>query len=648
MKFKELLINNFLAIGEAKIDLEDRGLVLIEGKNDDESSANSNGAGKSSIVDAICWCLYGTTARGVSGDDVVNKKIAKNCSVSLKILDGDKRYLITRTRKYEKVNNGLFVSEIDENGDEINEGVLTKGTMAETQKEVEKLVGCSYDVFVSSIYSAQEKMPDLPNLTDKYLKLLIEEAAGITKLQKAYETAKTKYDGLLSEIQTKEMQRARLLGDLNGFYDYKKELEDKKLEQVKKNELAIKNYKEQIAETETHLNDLKKRLDSEETLSEHEYLFKDKQSVISGFNGLQKKAKEKEKSANELKNSYLTQVKILEKDADEIKKIKKEIENIDKKVGTKCSECGKVYSEEDLEEAKQALIEKCSSLSTKLLKKKNELTKKKAEVAKALAEAKEENDNLPNIEDVYEDITELNKYFKEQADLRNLIDREFIKKVGLEKSLEELSKDKNAFEWMIKKTEKDIEDCSKEISKVEDEYLVLKSRVDVAEAVKQLYSVSGVRAFILDTITPFLNARTAEYLNILSDGTISAVWQTLTTTTKGDVKEKFNIVVTSKNGAKCFAGLSGGEKRKVRVATSLALQDLVASRATKPIDLYIADEVDHALDANGLERLMTILEQKGKNFGTALVISHNSLRDWIDNIITVQKKNGLSEVVDER
>lgn len=646
MKFQKLQINNFLAIGEAKINLQDRGLVLIEGINDDESSSNSNGAGKSSIVDSICWCLYGTTARGVSGDDVVNKKAKKNCSVSLKVLDGDKRYLITRTRKFDKINNGLFISEINEKDEEINEGVLTKGTMAETQKEVEKLIGCSYDVFVSSIYSAQEKMPDLPNLTDKFLKLLIEEAAGITKLQKAYETAKIRYDGLLSEMQTKEMQRAKLLDDLNGFCDYKKELEEKKQEQEEKNKLEIKTYKDQIKEAESRLNDLKASLDSEETIFEYKCLLKDKQGVINDFNGLQKKAKEKEKRANELKNDYLMQVKMLEKDAEEIKKIKKDIDNVAKKVGTKCSECGKIYSEDDLEEAKQALTNKNNLLSANLLKKKSELAKRKIEVTRALTEAKEENDNLPDIEDVCNDITKLNEYLKEQTDLKNLIDKENIKKAGFEKSLEELSKDKSAFDWMIQKTEKDIENCSKEISVIEDEYLVLKSRADVAEAVKQLYSVAGVRAFILDMITPFLNTRTAEYLNILSDGTISAIWQTLTTTTKGDIKEKFNIVVTSKNGAKCFAGLSGGEKRKVRVATSLALQDLVASRATKPIDLYIADEVDHALDANGLERLMTILEQKGKNFGTALVISHNSLRDWIDNIITVQKKDGLSEVVD--
>lgn len=58
MKFGELKIKNFLIVSDATISLADRGLLLIEGQNDDDESANSNGAGKSSIVDALCWCLF--------------------------------------------------------------------------------------------------------------------------------------------------------------------------------------------------------------------------------------------------------------------------------------------------------------------------------------------------------------------------------------------------------------------------------------------------------------------------------------------------------------------------------------------------------------------------------------------------------------
>ena len=100
----------------------------------------------------------------------------------------------------------------------------------------------------------------------------------------------------------------------------------------------------------------------------------------------------------------------------------------------------------------------------------------------------------------------------------------------------------------------------------------------------------------------------------------------------------------NEKGAKSFKGLSGGEKRKVRLATMLALQDLVASRAVKPVDLWIGDEIDDALDPAGLERLMGVLERKARERGTVLVVSHAELRDWIDQVVTVTKRGGLSTI----
>ena len=160
----------------------------------------------------------------------------------------------------------------------------------------------------------------------------------------------------------------------------------------------------------------------------------------------------------------------------------------------------------------------------------------------------------------------------------------------------------------------------------------------------EVFGPAGVRAHILDTVTPFLNAKTAEYLTALSDGNLTATWTTLGKTAKGEIREKFNIEVNSVTAGDSFGSLSGGEKRKVRLACAMALQDLVASRATKPIDLFIGDEIDHALDPAGLERLMGVLEQKAKERGTVLVISHGDLTDWIRQVMVVTKSGGYSTV----
>jgi DNA repair exonuclease SbcCD ATPase subunit len=114
-----------------------------------------------------------------------------------------------------------------------------------------------------------------------------------------------------------------------------------------------------------------------------------------------------------------------------------------------------------------------------------------------------------------------------------------------------------------------------------------------------VFSPTGVRAYLLDEVTPFLNEQTAKYLGTLSDGNLTATWTTLVKTAKGDLREKFSIEVTNVTGGETFKGISGGEKRKVRIACALALQDLVARRASKPIELFIGDEIDDALDSRG-------------------------------------------------
>ena len=100
MKFLKLQVENFMAIASAEVELDQRGLVLIQGVNSDDSSASSNGSGKSTLMNILMWCLYGETAHGVKGDDVLSTDHEKNCRVAVTIEDEGKRYAIIRHRKH--------------------------------------------------------------------------------------------------------------------------------------------------------------------------------------------------------------------------------------------------------------------------------------------------------------------------------------------------------------------------------------------------------------------------------------------------------------------------------------------------------------------------------------------------------------------
>lgn len=648
MYFGKLSIKNFLVIGEAEVDLHNCGLTLIEGRNEDDESANSNGAGKSSLVDALCWCLYGVTGRGVSGDAVINKKAKKECVVGVEVwTEGLNCYYIERGRKSKRLGNNLIVQHVIVDGNDVGSGCeLTKTTVADTQALVNDLLGCSYEIFTSSIYAVQEKMPDLPALTDKALKTLIEEAAGIDKLQRASEIAHAKYQDCVRLTTETQGKIENLTSELSNN---KKLLDDI----VYERETHIRNATLERAQQLRYKDLLESELKKASALPVEavEAIEKKKaeiQAKIDEYSFIEAKGAEKQRLAMSAQSHCVMTKKEIEKEKEKIADLNKEINNLEAKIGTHCSECGKVYQAEDLETAKKAIETQIANKTKEVLKQIEDFKNQVAEAKVLAKDAEDFKKSMPSVTKLMSAMNELNERLKKNQDIQFQIDTQKRELQNLKKTIEATEevtvKGETPYNKTIKTLEESIAKLEKDKKERESEHEKYAEQQKIAEAVDELYSRKGIRAHILDTVTPFLNERTAFYLNTLSDGEITATWQTLTKTAKGDFKEKFSIDVQSVKGANCFAGLSGGEKRKVRVATSMALQDLVASRAKKPIDLYIADEVDHALDASGLERMMSILEEKAKQFGTALVISHNSLRDWIDNSIVVTKRDGISTV----
>ena len=641
MKFTTLTIQNFLSIKSAKISLSNRGLVLIEGVNEDDPSAKSNGSGKSSIVDAISWCLYGKTARGVSTDDVINRQANKNCSVQIKCEDASWEYTIVRGRKT-SMGNVLVVFQNDlDDGKSSKE--LTKGTMAETQTLIEEIIGCPYEVFIASVYCGQEAMPDLPSMTDKKLKALIEEVIGINKLQKAYEQVNEKYRKadeyltLLERDQSALNDQFTMLG--NMVEDYKR----KQIEQQEENEIqkvrlleAIKNCEKEAVQTERekesdklYVVDVNNRLgETIRRLADLSEKQTEMQNVRQKYDIANQKMLVSKVNAEHLASEARLKVEAFKK--------------VGEKIGTTCSECGKTYTQEDI--APASALARTSAMTTV-----EEAKKAKTKYEQLVVECnavKAELDSYQSLEKEIADLTKIQfKLESERASYAMKRYNDYSSHIeSYKKTLESLKSD--TYEDVIKDHTSRMVFVKQAIVDKQKEIEEAKNTLTVFAELKKVFGSAGVRAHILDTITPLLNDRTARYLDILSDGKLSAVWTTLSMTKKGELRENFNIAVKNTVGGGSFESLSGGEKRKVRVACCLALQEVVASRATKPIELFIADEVDHALDESGVERLIGVLTEKAETCGSLFVISHNPLRSWITNAIVVKKKDGFSEIVE--
>lgn len=639
MKFKKIKGENVLALGAFSIELDDRGLILLQGENVDNSSATSNGAGKSSIPDALCWAIYGTTARDVSGDKIVNNRAKKNTYASVMIEDDGFEYTITRHRKHATNGNSVIVhSQNIATGELVD---LTKGTDKETQEVINKIIGCGLDVFMSSIYAGQERMPDLPGMTDKQLKLLLEEAAGVEILADASAEVRSRHNIAKTQLAHFQTSIERL----------ETMLESTKLE-ADKSEVKVKEFEDgRKGRAQAHLLKIKPIMASASD-EENQLATFDEGAIKADMEKCRIALAERSSQDATLKalNAEVTMaerhVATTQAEAAALKRqllsAKQAVDDVDNQVGKSCGECGKTYCEHDLEVAKKARAAALEAKKGEVAPIAEELKRRTA----ALEEAKKKRDafeaSMTDTSEVAARSNELAMKLRKIEALRASIASHKASiethRANAKAELTAVNPWKSALEVIQKR----IDEIEKSI--IVSKYDLSKKEAEVAlltDAVK-VFGPAGVRAHILDTVTPFLNEQTAEYLGALSDGNLHAVWSTLSRTAKGELKEKFNIEVSDDTGADTFAGLSGGEKRKVRLACAMALQDMVASRATKPLEMFIADEIDHALDEAGLERLMGVLDRKARERGTVIVISHQSLSDWIPNVITVTKKDGFS------
>jgi DNA repair exonuclease SbcCD ATPase subunit len=644
MKIQLLEIENFLAISEARIELADRGLLLIQGENKDDTSATSNGSGKSSIVDAICWALYGTTARGESGDSVVNDTTKKNTRVALTLTEEGKDgyYVIQRHRKHKTGKNSLLVGYAEDVA--VTPKDISKGTDKETQQVVDTVIGCSLDVFRAAIYAGQESMPDLPGMTDKQLKLLLEEAAGTEVLAAGY---------------TEALRRKQAIADAKTLAEGKLYTARQALA-LTTNELMTAEAAVAVFETsrparaKTILTSaIQSRVEAEKELAacldattfaayENESAqidaelasYKALAALADGYAATLSKLKAQQAGlARDVANAETTRdsrVKVLA--------------NIKHMVGKDCNECGRPHTAEDIKKLAEAQAKQASAAVEALKTAKSNLAALDAHVEAAQKLADDARAALPDVSAQTTRRATLDSALREHAAHKAGFDHH--SKVAEQYRAEAKSKltESNPHKATALRLSEQVSSAASLVKDREREVEEIGGNLEIALQTAEVFGPAGVRAHILDTVTPFLNDRTRDYLATLSDGNIGAVWTTLATTAKGELREKFNIEVSNDKGGKSFGLISGGEKRKVRLACAMALQDLVAARATKPIGLFLADEIDDAMDDAGLERLMTVLNTKAKERGTVMVISHNSLSDWISQVITVTKSGGLATV----
>lgn len=644
MKVRHIHAENFLSIGEATItDVDEMGLVSIQGENRDNPAADSNGAGKSSLIEALSWCLYGKTAKGLAGNDVINDKAGKGCCVVVDLIDEatDSHYVIERYRKHKTSKNDLRVLLVHEDGTSSD---LTKGTSAKTQEFLNQIIGCSHEVFASSVYAGQEAMPDLPTMTDKLLKAVVEEAAGTDMLDMAHQraraavsAAKSSCDALSASLDSNMKRLDSVDASLKEAKSADKEWrianEQKIFDAADKRSASLAALKAATALMDDKAKPIRERIEKS-------------QAIIDGT----KSAGERLKKANAAVTSVDEEVRDVQRALDREKAnarhLKATFEALRDQDPSVCAACG--HELDDKEAHKRHLDAAAEKLREALLvvaKHSEQLAKIEGKRSKCVAQRDAESEAYASIaETVREESARIRALEDHLAKITNSVKAHERDVAQLDDEIAKLSDEVSPHVSTITRLTKEYGDVQELI--IHEEAMLNKEAklLDIAIEGEKVLGRGGVRAHILDQVTPYLTERTNHYLTTLTDGEFSAEWSTLSRTKAGELRERFAIGIQRRGEEKQFAQLSGGERRKVRLSCAMALQDLVATRAAKPLNIFVADEIDNALDEAGLERLMILLEEKAREKGTVMVVSHRSLSDWIRKTITVVKEGGVSRI----
>ena len=179
--FKELQLRNFLSFGNATtvIDLSSCGSTLIMGENVDANS--NNGAGKTTIINAVCYALYNKPFDNISLQRLINStNNTKNTLMEVRLLftKGEDEYELYRCR------GETFNIQIMMNGEDI-----TLDSVAENDKLVQEIIGMSYELFTKIIIFSGNSIPFLM-MPISQQRGQIEELFSITLLTEKAQTLK--------------------------------------------------------------------------------------------------------------------------------------------------------------------------------------------------------------------------------------------------------------------------------------------------------------------------------------------------------------------------------------------------------------------------------------------------------------------------
>lgn len=313
IKLKDLTAKNFLSVGNVTqaIDFNREQLTLVLGENLDQGgddSGSRNGTGKSTIINALSYALYGQALTNIKKSNLINKTNGKNMLVTLNFEKDGVQYRIERGRSpnvFKYYVNGT--EQVDETTDE------SQGDSRKTQEDLISIVEMSHDMFKHIVALNTYTEPFLSMRTNDQ-RHIIEQLLGITILSE-------KADLLREQIRNTKDAISDENARINAIQTSNEKIKTS-ITQLESRQRAWNLKKKQDLEKLTLSIAELERLDIESELVKHETLAK--------WNESNQKTSALRKELAALESSYMQSDKSLVK-------IKTAITDLD---DAKCFTCG--------------------------------------------------------------------------------------------------------------------------------------------------------------------------------------------------------------------------------------------------------------------------------------------------------------------
>jgi DNA repair exonuclease SbcCD ATPase subunit len=310
-KIKTLTVKNFMSVGNTTqaVDFDRRDLTLVLGENLDlggDDSGARNGTGKTTIINALSYALYGNALTNIKKDNLINKTNTKGMMVTIDFEVNGQNYRIERGRKPNVMR--FFVGDTER---EITDDA--QGDSRETQQEIERMLGMSHDMFkhVVALNTYTEPFLSLKS-TDQ--RTLIEQLLGITLLSEKADALKEQAKVTKDAISQEEF-RIKAVADAN------KRIEEQ-IENIKRKQKVWQTkHDDEMQKLETALGQLLK-IDITAEIAAH--------TALAEYNKKKKDISDLQSYISRAKQDEVRETKVVDR-------LKKEIASLE---DHKCHACG--------------------------------------------------------------------------------------------------------------------------------------------------------------------------------------------------------------------------------------------------------------------------------------------------------------------